>query len=177
MNISCGNAVSPISHRPSYTIAVGKLLISVILLAWVGVHAQAALDASIDSGQSIRLDGMVLYYGIVPAEILRDHPFEHEEQTMHANVSKGKGTHHLVISIIDEKTRKRITNAVVTASVGELGMSAQTRKMEVMSFGSAATYGNFFAMPKPGPYEIVVNVRRPIDSKAATARFQYQHPR
>ena len=39
------------------------------------------------------------------------------------------------------------------------------------------SYGNYFAMPNQGPYEIVVNVQRPGDSKMATARFQYWHPR
>lgn len=96
---------------------------------------------------------------------------------MHTSEVQAKGTHHLVVSIIDEKTRKRITDAAVTASVSELGMSAQNRKLEMMSFGSAVTYGNFFAMPKSGLYEIVVNVRRPVDDNAATARFKYKHPR
>ena len=177
MNISCGNAVSPISYRSSYKIAFRKFFVSSILLACFALAAKATIAADINSSQSIRLDGMVLYYGIVPAKILRDHPPEHEERTMHADASREKETHYLVISIIEEKTGKRITDAVVTASIGEFGMSAQNRKLDVMSFGNAVTYGNFFAMPKPGPYEIVVSVRRPRDSKAATARFQYRHPR
>jgi len=153
------------------------LLISGVLLACFGLTAKGTIAANIAGDQSFRLDGMVLYYGIVPAEILRDHPPEHEEQKMHANVVQARGTHHLVVSIIDEKTRKRITDASVTASVSELGMSAQNRKLEMMSFGSAVTYGSFFAMSKSGPYEIVINVRRPIDDRAATARFQYRHSR
>lgn len=176
MNISCGNAVSPISYRSRYKIAVRKFFVSSILLACFALAAKATIAAAFNSSQSIRLDGMVLYYGIVPAEILRDHPLGHEERTMHADASQDKATHHLVISIFDEKTRKRVTDAVVTASVGELGMSVQNRKLEMMSLGSAVTYGNFFEMPKPGRYEIVVNVRRLSDIKAATVRFEYRNP-
>jgi len=74
MNISCGSVVSPISYRPSYAITIRKLLISGVLLACFGLTAKGTIAANIAGEQSFRLDGMVLYYGIVPAEILRDHP-------------------------------------------------------------------------------------------------------
>ena len=120
---------------------------------------------------------MELFFGFVPAEILRGHPPEHEEQTMHGGVPRGKGVHHLIVSVFDAKTRARITDAVVTGSVTEVGMATQNQKLQVMTFGGTASYGNYFAMPNQGPYEIVVNVLRVGDSKAVTARFQYWHPR
>ena len=82
----------------------------------------------------------------------------------------------MIISVFDAKTRTRITDAAVTGSVTEVGMATQNRKLEAMAFGGAMSYGNYFAMPNQGPYEIVVNVRRPSDGKTATARFQYWHP-
>ena len=83
----------------------------------------------------------------------------------------------MIISVFDARTRARITDAPVTGSITELGMATQHRKLEAMSFGGTVSYGNYFAMPNQGPYEIVVNVRRPTDGKTATARFQYWHPR
>ena len=67
--------------------------------------------------------------------------------------------------------------AGVTGSVTKAGMATQSQKLEAMSFGGTVSYGNYFAMPDQGPYGIVIDVRRPGDSKTATARFQYWHPR
>ena len=94
---------------------------------------------------------------------------------MHDGVPRGKGVHHLTISVFDARTRARITDAAVTGSV-EVGRATQNRKLEAMSFGGTGSYGNYFAMPNQGPYEIVVNVRRP-GGRTAPARFQYWHPR
>ena len=132
--------------------------------------------AGINPDQPIRVDGIELFFGFVPAEILRGHPREHEEQTMHGGVPRGKSVHHLIISAFDAKTRARITDAAVTGSVTEIGRATQNQKLEAMTFGGATSYGNYFAMPNQGPYEIVVNVRRPSDGKTTTARFQYWHP-
>jgi len=147
------------------------------VLVALGLAFRMAQAAEVNPDQPIQLDGMELFFGLIPAEILRGHPREHEEQTMHGGVPRGKGAHHLIISVFDAKTRTRITDAVVTSSVTAAGIATQSQKLEVMSLGGAVSYGNYSAMPIQGPYEIVVNVRRPSDGKTATARFQYRHPR
>ena len=136
-----------------------------------------ARAAALNPVQPIRLDGMELFFGIIPAEIVRGHPRDHEERSMHGGVPLGKGVHHLLVSVFDSKTRARITDATLTGSVTETGMAPQRKPLSAMPFGGAMSYGNYFAMPNQGPYEIVVNVQRPGGSKAATARFKYWHPR
>lgn len=136
-----------------------------------------ARAVALNPAQPIRLDGMELYFGIIPAEIVRGHASEHEERRMHGGVPRGK-MHHLVISVFDSKTRARMTDVTLTASVTEAGMAMQRKPLESMSFGGAVSYGNYFAMPNQGPYEIEVKVQRPGgDNKAAIARFKYWHPR
>ena len=176
MNTSCGNAVSLASHRRACAIAAGKLVFAGAALVVLGLTFGMARAAAVNPDQPIRLDGMELFFGIIPAEILRGHPSDHEERSMHGGVPRGK-VHHLVISVFDTKTRARITDATITGNITELGMTTQHKKLEAMSFGGAVSYGHYFAMPNQGPYEIVVNVQRPGDSKTATARFQYWHPR
>jgi hypothetical protein len=169
--------VLPNSRRQAVAIAALKRARTLAVLIALGLTFGVARAAGGNPDQPIRLDGMELFFGIIPAEILRGHPTDHEEQSMHGGVPQGKGVHHLIVSVFDAKTRARITGAVVTGSITELGMATQTHKLEAMSFGGAVSYGNYFAMPNQGPYEIVVNVRRPGDSKTSTARFQYWHPR
>ena len=159
--------------RLAWVIA-GQLVAVVVMLALAFSVARAA---GANPEQPIRFDGLELFFGLVPAEILRGHPIGHEEQTMHGGVPRGTGVRHLIVSVFDAKTRTRITNATVAGSVTQAGMATQNRKLEAMTFGGAMSYGNYFSMPDQGPYEIVVNVRRPGNSKAATARFQYWHSR
>lgn len=176
MNTSHGNAVLTNSRRQATAIHAMKRVRIWALLIALSLTFGMARAATLNPVQPIRLDGMELFFGIIPAEIVRGHPSVHEERSMHGGVPRGKGVHHLVISVFDSKTRARITDATLTGSVTEPGMAIQRKPLESMSFGGAVSYGNYFAMPNQGPYEIVVNVQR-TDGKKTAARFQYWHPR
>ncbi len=176
MNTSHGNAVLPDSRRRAAATAALKRARALAVLIALGLTFGMARAAGVNPDQPIRLNGIELFFGIIPAEILRGYPSDREERSMHGGVPHGKGAHHLIITVFDAKTRARIRNAAVTASITEIGMATQTNRLEPMSFGGAVSYGNYFAMSNQGPYEIVVNVRRPSDSKTSTARFQYRLP-
>jgi hypothetical protein len=177
MNIPNGSAESPQTRHQAYAIpALGwtARAYAVLVVLWL---TNGVAHAAHNPDQPIRLDGMELFFGVVPAEILRGHPREHAEQTMHGGVPRGEGVRHLVISLFDTKTRRRITDATVAGRVTGVGMATQNQKLETMSFGGSESYGSYFAMPNEGPYEIVVEVHRPGDSKPATVRFQYWQSR
>jgi len=176
MNRSHGNTALPKIRRQATAIHALKRARTGVLLIALSLTFGMARAAALNPVQPIRLDGMELFFGIIPAEIVRGHPRDHEERSMHGGVPLGKGVHHLVISVFDSKTRARITDATLTGSVTEPGMAIQRKPLESMSFGGAVSYGNYFAMPNQGPYEIVVSVQR-TDGKKAAARFQYWHPR
>ena len=167
----------PNSRCQAATVAALQRVRTLAVLIALGLTFGMARAAAVNPDQPIRLDGMELFFGLIPAEILRGHPSDHEERSMHGGVPRGKGVYHLIVSVFDTKTRTRITDAVITGSVIEVGMATQNRKLEAMTFGGNVAYGNYFAMSNPGPYEIVVKVRRPGDRKTATARFQYRHQR
>ncbi len=168
--------MSPNSRRQAGALAALKRACTLATLIALGLTFGTAQSAALNPDQPIQLDGMELFYGLIPAEILRGHPSGHEERSMHGGVPRGKGVHHLIVSVFDAKKGTRITDAVITGSVTEVGMATQNRKLEAMLFGGNVSYGNYFAMSNPGPYEIVVNVRRPGEHNTATARFQYWHP-
>lgn len=130
-----------------------------------------------ETGQVARVNGIDVFYGVIPAEILRGHPADHAERKMHGGVPRGSGQHHLIVSLFDVKTGQRIENAKVTARTGEPGLTPQRKDLEPMQFAGTVTYGNFFTMSSPGPYRIEVDIRRPGDLKPAQAVFEYRHPR
>jgi len=115
-------------------------------------------------------------YGVIPAEIISGHPADHVERKMHGGVPRGSGQHHLVVSLFDVKTGRRIENAQVSARIGELGLTPQSKTLEPMQFAGTVTYGNFFTMTSPGPYRIEIDLR-PHGGAPARAVFEYRHPR
>lgn len=96
-----------------------------------------------EAGQVARVDGMDVFYGVVPAEIVSGHLTDHVERKMHGGVSRGSGQHHLIVSIFDVKSGQRIENAQVSARISELGLTPQSKNLEPMQIAGTVTYGNF----------------------------------
>lgn len=122
-------------------------------------------------------DGMAVYLGVLPAELVLGHSPEHPEKQMHGGVPRGKRQHHIVIALFDSRNGERITDADVSARVQELGLAPISKKLEPMTIDKTVSFGNYFALSAPGPYRIDVEIRRHGAPKPITVRFDYSHPR
>ena len=140
-----------------------------ILAVAMGLAAQAL---AAETGRHQRLGGIDIYYGILPAEVVGRHPPEHEEKTMHGGTPAKKVGYHLVVTLLDADGQ-RITDAEVTATVGELGMAGTRRKLETMRIEDTLSYGNYFELRGAGPYRIAIEVRRP-GARPVEALFDYR---
>ena len=151
--------------------ANGAMRCFMIAMLWAATmaHAQPA--------QPVRIGGMEMFHGVIPAEIILGHPQGHAERQMHGGVPKGAGQHHLLVSLFDSKSGQRIANAAVIAKVTEIGLGSQEKPLELMPFGGAITYGNYFRMSSPGPYRVDIEIRRPGLSVPVKTTFEYRHPR
>ena len=127
---------------------LGWLLAGLLLV----ISATAAVD-----GYRQVVDGVAVYFGIVPAELVRGHPQEHPEGQMHGGTPIGEN--HIMVALFEDKTGKRITRAEVTATITGPGNFKAEKKLEPMIIAGAASYGNYFNMPGPGPYRIAVRIR------------------
>ena len=163
-----------ITHTPlHHEMLDSRLPIIVALL----LFAATGLSWSAEPRQPLAADGLQIFYGVIPAEIILGHPGDHAERKMHGGVPGGRGQHHLIVSIFDGKNGQRITDAAVTAKVGELGLGVQERKLEPMPFANAMTYGNYFRMSAQGPYRVEIEIRRPGSTVLVKTSFEYSHPR
>lgn len=126
------------------------------LLAGLLLVASATAAAG---GYSQVVDGVALYFGMMPAELVRGHPREHPESEMHGGVPAGEN--HLVIALFNDKTGERITRAEITATITGPDRFKAEKKLESMVVAGAATFGNYFTMPGPGPYRIALRIRTP----------------
>ncbi len=123
------------------------------------------------------VDGIGIYLGVVPTDLIMKHPMEHTERAMHGGVPLGKHHHHVMVALFESKTGDRITDAKVTANVTELGLAGHTKGLEPMTIADTLTYGNYFDLGVSGVYRILVRVRSPGLAHIIDAEFGYKHHR
>ena len=141
-----------------------------LLLAFTTLSAAAVTDFENHA------DGLAIYMGVVPAQLLRGNADASHLATMHGGLPAASGSHHLVIAIYDERTQRQVEGADVAANVTPLGLGSTRRKLEPMQIGTSATYGNFFPMAGSGPYTVQVTIHVPGQARNTEVQFNYSHP-
>jgi hypothetical protein len=149
---------------------IAKLLAASTLAAVVG-HAAAA------PGEPKVVDGITVYLGVVPSEMIRGHPAQHEETTMHGGIPAGKGFHHVLVFLVDSRPQYDVKDMEVRARVQPLGLAPEQKKLEPMHIGGTVSFGNYFAMPGTNPFDIPIEMRRPGEKDWHRVDFEYRHPR
>ncbi|MHB1141699.1 MAG: hypothetical protein ACYC1T_08075 [Sulfuricaulis sp.] len=117
----------------------------------------AVTALAVDTTYRRVVGGAAIYFGILPAELVRGHPPGHPESGMHGGVPVGEN--NLTVALFEDKTGVRITRAKVSATITGPDSFKVTKKLEPMIIAGSATYGNYFSMPGPGPYRIVLHIQ------------------
>lgn len=130
-----------------------------------------------DSGQHKIVNGLAIYLGVMPAEMILGHPKPHTEAEMHGGVPAGGHQYHVLVSLFDNATGKRIANAQVKANIFEIGLSGVRKKLEPMLIAGTISYGNYFNMAGANPYRILVQIRLPGSAGLIETEFEYRHAR
>jgi len=142
--------------------------VSILLLAMA-----AQMSLAVEGGQYKTADGMSVYVGVLPAEMLLGHPKGHHEREMHGGVPSGAKRHHVVVALFETVSGKRIADAKVEVGVSSIGMAASRTRAEPMLINGVTTYGAYVTLPSPGPYKIRVEIRRSEADKAVEVEFDY----
>lgn len=122
--------------------------------------------------QHQHVDGMDVYYGIVPAAIAEGrHPTGHPESSLPGGPPTG--SYYLVVSLIDSRSGRHISDANISAVVRRGIGHRETLPLPVTTVNHIVSYGNYFTMPRPGTYRIHVSIQRP-GASPQTANFSYQ---
>ncbi len=157
-----------------YTRSVKTFLKATLVL--IGVAILGPLAVAADAPESFQVvDGVAIYLGVMPAQILQGHPDEHAEHKMHGGLPDRGHRDHVVVALFDEATGKRIENAKVTGWVMEIGSGSKKKKLEPMKIAGTITYGNYFNMPDKNIYHIKVRIHRPGIQSIIEAQFTHQH--
>lgn len=148
-----------------------KILNILLAALLAGLLAIAASPASGDHlGRSVIADGIAVYLGIMPAEVLRAHPerYPRHEET---KIPAGKNVYHVMLAIFDDATGARITDADVVATVAPLGLSGARKRLDATTVAGAVTYCNYFPMSAGENYVIRARIRRPGMAEEVAVEF------
>lgn len=115
--------------------------------------------------------GIDIYYGFLPAQIATRQTAPHETEPMHGKPRRGD--YHLMVALYDRDGR-RIDEAEVRATVGELGMAGTRKTLEPMVVGDTVTFGNYFPMRSAGLYRVTLEIHVP-GARPVEARFDHRH--
>jgi hypothetical protein len=158
-----GQAMGNLTRITKY---LGVLLVLAIVLP-----ANMAMATHDDLYKTV--DGLAVYLGVVPAEIVKGHLPGHAEQTMHGGVPSVGREYHVVAAVFDAASKARISDAAVTAQVSGLALAGSKKRLEPMDIANTITYGGFFALPGRDLYTIRLEILRPGSEKPVVVEFQY----
>lgn len=135
-----------------------------------------AVPAIADSGNDMKTIGNVtIYLGLIPAEMIRGHPPNHPESTMHGTRPPSRNEYHVLIALFDATTGARIAKARVTARVSEVGLLGEEKALQPMEIAGTETYGNYFPMNGDGPFTIKVTIHVPGQTSDIVTQFEHRH--
>ena len=145
--------------------------------AWL-LLASAALGAQ--AVQPLRADGIEIFHGVIPAEIILGHPAGHSERKMHGSTPAWGEQYHLIVTLFDSASKERIHDAQIMATVFNMRspgkrLAGPLRRLEPMQVAGAASYGNYFNLPGPAPYRIELEIRRRGAVKPVKVPLEYRH--
>lgn len=146
------------------------LAVLTLLLVFTAAHAEVPI-------QPLRKDGLLIYYGVLPAELVAPRDLDVPGTHMKPSSARGAGAHHIVIALFDAATGKRLPHATVLARVEPLGGAAKEKTLEPMQIAGTLTFGNFFRMDADTPYVIHLRIRRDDGhSPDVEVALPYRHP-
>lgn len=153
-----------------------KTLLRIAVLSIATLLAGAAFAADAATYKVVR--GVAIYLGVIRAEMILGHPKPHTEAEMHGGVPAGEHQYHVLVSLFDAASGKRIGGAKVSARVYEINRAGTQKKLDPMLIAGTVTYGNYFNMPATSnPYRIRVRIELPGVVDAIETEFEYQHAR
>lgn len=149
-----------------------KILFGLVFSIAVLVAGAAQAD---DTDRSKTVDGLLVYYGVVPAAALQSFPEDSQEGAAHMVIPKGRNVYHLVVAVYQRDGMKRIGDALVTARVREPGFGWTSKHLEATMLSDDTTFCNYFTFHDGIEYQLDIDVQQPGIPGILTAAFHYSN--
>jgi len=156
------------------TRSVKTLFTAALVLIGVAIVSPLAIASDVSDSFQV-VDGVAIYLGVTPAQILQGYTKKQPESSMHKGVPSKAHMDHVILALFDDATGQRIEDAKVTGNVMELGLGSQQKELEPMTIAGTVTYGNYFRMPGKETYHIKLWIRLPDRPDAIEVKFTHLH--
>lgn len=150
-------------------------LLGALLTGLLVTFPAAASAGHLERSQVV--DGMIVYLGIMSAEVLRQHPDRYPEHAR-GEIPSGRNMYHVLVTLFDNTSGERITDADVKARVSPLGLAGPKKDLHPMSEAGALCYCGYFELSPTDTYVIKVQIRRPGVPRVIEVEFLHRpdHP-
>ena len=123
------------------------------------------------------VSGLIFYYGVVEAATVRGHPPDHSEAAMHEGPPASLASYHIVLTLFEAASNKRVVDARVAVRLGRLNNSSgKWQPMDAMRDTGSESFGRYVELPDAGRYRIEFQVNTATMPKPVTARFLFERP-
>lgn len=148
-----------------------KIPLHIIMGGIVALFMSSAFAA--DSSLHKVVDGVAIYLGVIPTELIKGHPKAHPESEMHGGAPVTEAQYHIVLALFDAKTGARITNAKVTASLSSFGFAVGKKTLEPMLIANTISYGNYFKLSAKSAHRIQIEISGVHPGQTIHATFEH----
>ena len=124
-------------------------------------------------GDSVLVNSVRIYFGLMSAERMREYSPTSQEAKMHGGIPAGEGYQHVNVTLVDAASKAPIPGATVTLEVEQLGMESVTKVLEPMTLGGSAGYGAYVRLLPRATYSFHVKVLRPGSAVPIEATFPH----
>ena len=120
------------------------------------------------------VEGMEIYLGFLPAEVMRAYPQESAERAMHGGVPAGSGYFHVNVSLFEGASNAPVAGAKVGLRVEQLDGTGVSKTLEPVTLNKIPGYGNYVRLRRNTQYVVTVRVQKPGMPRAVEARFEHR---
>lgn len=117
-----------------------------------------------------------IYLAIMPSEMIAGPDHTPEPGTSPYQPTAAKDSHHVMVSIFEYRSGKRISKAVVSARVAGLGFSGENKALNPVEVAGATVFANSYPMIGRGPFRADIQFQTSPESRAEHATFYFTHP-
>jgi hypothetical protein len=163
-------------NRWSFSPALVLTMVAFLLVSGCD-QRRGASDMEKPNPQTKSVAGVTFYYGVLKAGIVEENPADRAESLMHEGPPETPASYHVVLTLIETASKKRIADAKVAMRLDRSDTaSAEWVTMDAMRGKDSETYGQYAKLPDPGFYLIEFRVERAGMARPITARFALSRP-
>ena len=147
-----------------------------LLLALALAMPSSGDELAPEAGYRKNVGQFRVYLAVMPADLLAGPGVPQAPGANPYQTPAARDTHHVMVSIFERGSGRRVPDAAVEARVAALGFSGEKKTLRPTSVADEQVYAAPFPMIGRGPFRVDVEFRPAGAGRDERARFYFSHP-